>query len=49
MLLIAAGGVIYTIGAAIYAKKGFKYHHLVWHLFIDLAAASHFVAIVFFL
>jgi hemolysin III len=49
MLLIAAGGVLYTIGAAIYAKKGFKYHHLVWHLFIDLAAASHFVAIVFFL
>jgi hemolysin III len=49
MLLIAAGGVLYTIGAAIYAKKGFKYHHLVWHLFIDLAAASHFVAIVFYL
>lgn len=49
MLLIAAGGVLYTVGAAIYAKKGFKYHHLVWHLFIDLAAASHFVAIVFFL
>jgi hemolysin III len=49
VLLIAAGGVLYTIGAAIYAKKGFKYHHLVWHLFIDLAAASHFVAIVFFL
>ncbi len=49
MLLIAAGGVLYTIGAAIYAKKGFKYHHLVWHLFIDLAAASHFAAIVFFL
>ena len=49
LVLIAAGGIFYTIGAAIYAKKGFKYHHLVWHLLINLAAASHFVAIVFFL
>lgn len=49
MALIAIGGVLYTAGAVIYAMKGFKYHHLVWHLLIDLAAASHFVAIVFFL
>lgn len=49
ILLIALGGVFYTIGAVFYAMKGFKYHHLVWHLLINLAAASHFVAIVFFL
>lgn len=47
MLWILAGGLFYTIGAAIYARKGFKYHHLVWHIMIDLAAVSHFVAIVF--
>ena len=47
--LIGLGGVFYTIGAVFYAMKGFKYHHLVWHLLINLAAASHFVAIVFFL
>ncbi len=49
MLLILAGGVFYTVGAYFYAKKGFKYHHLVWHLFINLAMACHYVAIVFFL
>ncbi len=47
--LIAAGGVCYTIGALFYAMKGFRYHHLVWHLFINVAAACHFTAIVFFL
>lgn len=47
--LIALGGVFYTIGAVFYAMKAFRYHHLVWHLLINLAAASHFVAIVFFI
>lgn len=47
--LIAAGGVLYTLGAWFYARKGFRYHHMVWHLMIDLAVACHFTGIVFFL
>lgn len=47
--LIALGGVLYTAGAWVYARKGFRYHHLVWHLLIDLAVAAHFVGIVFYL
>lgn len=46
---IAAGGVCYTIGAVFYAMKGFRYHHLVWHLLIDIAALCHYVAILFYL
>ena len=49
LVLIAAGGIFYTIGTWFYAKKGFKYHHLVWHLMINLAVCCHFAAIVFFL
>ena len=49
LALIALGGVLYTLGAGIYACKGFRYHHLVWHLLIDLAVAAHFTGIVFFL
>ena len=49
LVLIAAGGILYTIGAWFYAKKGFRYHHLIWHLLINLAVACHFAAIVFFL
>ncbi len=47
--LIGAGGLFYSVGAYFYARKGFKYHHLVWHLFINLALASHYIAIVVFL
>ena len=46
---IALGGVLYTGGAWVYARKGFRYHHLVWHLLINLAVAAHFTGIVFFL
>ena len=49
LVLITAGGILYSVGAVFYAKKGFRYHHLVWHLFINLAVACHFAAIVFFL
>lgn len=49
MIWLAAGGVLYTIGAIIYGKKGFKYYHLVWHLFINLAAICHFISFVFYL
>ena len=49
LVLIGAGGIFYTLGAIFYAKKGFRYHHLVWHLLINLAVVCHFVGIVFFL
>ncbi|SDP10636.1 PAQR family membrane homeostasis protein TrhA [Desulforhopalus singaporensis] len=47
--LILTGGILYSAGAAIYAQKGFKYHHMVWHLFVFLAACTHFTGICFFL
>lgn len=47
-LLLLAGGIFYTVGAIFYAKKGFRYHHMVWHLFVSLGAASHAIGIVFY-
>ena len=49
VVLIALGGLLYTLGAFFYAKKGFRYHHMVWHLLINLAVVAHFVGIVFYL
>lgn len=49
LALIAAGGIFYTVGAWFYARKGFRYHHMVWHLLINLAVVCHFVGIVFYL
>lgn len=47
--LIFVGGAFYSIGAVFYAKKGFKYHHMVWHIFVFLGALTHFIGICFFM
>ena len=49
LALIVAGGLLYTAGAWVYARKGFRYHHMVWHLLINLAVVCHFAGIVFYL
>jgi hemolysin III len=46
------GGVIYTLGAVVYATKIFNFFpgkfgfHEVWHLFVIGGALSHFIAIM---
>lgn len=46
--LIVGGGILYSIGAYFYSRK-WKFAHAIWHIFISLAAAMHFVAIVFYM
>lgn len=47
-----AGGVIYTLGAVVYITKIFNFKpgvfgfHEMWHIFVMLAAAAHFVAVL---
>lgn len=49
---LAAGGIIYTLGAIVYATKIFDFFpgkfgfHEVWHIFVLLGALAHFVAVV---
>lgn len=49
---LIAGGVIYTIGAIVYITKIFNFKpgvfgfHEMWHIFVMLAAAAHFVAVL---
>jgi len=46
------GGVIYTLGAVVYATKLFNFlpgkfgFHEVWHIFVLLGALAHFVAVL---
>jgi len=49
MGLIVLGGVLYSAGSWFYMQKTRPYFHLVWHIFINLAALTHFIAIVFYL
>lgn len=46
--LMLLGGVAYTVGAGFYAKKK-PFYHMIWHLFILLASALQFMAIVFYM
>lgn len=49
---LIVGGVIYTLGAVVYATKIFNFvpgkfgFHEVWHVFVLLGALAHFVAIM---
>ena len=52
--LLAAGGVLYTVGAVVYARQWpdpkpavFGYHE-VFHVLVIAAAVVHFVAVAFF-
>lgn len=48
-VLIVVGGIFYSSGCFFYAKKGIKYFHMIFHLFINMGVISHYIAIVFFL
>jgi hemolysin III len=49
---LIAGGVIYTLGAVVYITKIFNFKpgvfgfHEMWHIFVLLAAAAHYVAVM---
>jgi len=49
------GGVVYTLGAVIYATKIFNFipgkfgFHEVWHIFVMLGALSHFISVLILL
>ena len=51
---LIAGGLFYTIGAVIYITKKLDFKpgvfgfHEVWHIFVMLGAASHYLLIAFF-
>jgi len=48
---LIAGGVVYTLGAVVYATKLFNFvpgkfgFHEVWHIFVLLGALAHFMAV----
>ena len=49
LLYVAAGGIAYSVGAFIYAKKPFPYAHVVWHLFVAVAGILQGIAFLYYL
>lgn len=47
-LLLAAGGVAYTVGAIFYSFKNVKFMHVVWHLFVMLGAGLMYFSILLY-
>lgn len=48
-ILILFGGLIYSIGTLFYRKKDKAWFHFIWHIFVNIAAISQFIAIIFLL
>lgn len=46
LVLIGIGGALYSIGVIFYLMEKWKWHHIVWHLFVLAAAICHYVAVL---
>lgn len=49
VVLLVAGGLCYTIGTIFYMWRAFKYHHMVWHLFVLAGTICHYFCVLLFL
>lgn len=48
VLLIALGGITYTVGIVFYGMRNMRYSHAVWHVFVMAGSAFHFFAVLNF-
>ena len=48
IVLLVVGGVLYTIGAVFYVWRGFRFHHMIWHMFVLGGTVLHFLAIILY-
>jgi hemolysin III len=46
LLLLALGGVAYTLGVIFYAWQRLPYNHALWHLFVLAGSACHFSCVL---
>ena len=46
MLLLAAGGVLYSTGVIFYVNKKLKFARAIWHGHVVVAAAAHWAAVL---
>jgi hemolysin III len=46
IILLAAGGVLYSVGVLFYLWDQFAYSQAIWHAFVLAAAACHYLAVL---
>lgn len=45
IVLLAVGGVVYTLGVIFYAVSAIPFNHAIWHLFVIGGSACHYAAV----
>ncbi len=45
LALLAAGGVLYTVGAAVHMMDSVPFHNAAWHALVVIAAGCHFAVV----
>ena len=47
--LLGAGGLLYTFGVIFHLWEGLRFQNAIWHVFVVLAAACHYTAVIDYL
>lgn len=48
LILLAAGGVVYSGGVAFYTWERLRYHHAIWHLFVLGGSLLHWFTVYYY-
>jgi hemolysin III len=48
IVLLVAGGLLYTLGVIFYVWESLSYHHVIWHLFVMAGSIAHFFSILLY-
>jgi hemolysin III len=46
MVLLAVGGILYTVGVVFHLWERLRFHNAIWHAMVLIASACHFAAII---
>lgn len=46
LILIAVGGVIYSLGAAVHRWRSLRFHNAIWHAMVVIAASCQYAAVL---
>lgn len=48
LILLAAGGIVYSGGVAFYTWERLRYHHAIWHLFVLGGSVLHWFTVYYY-
>jgi hemolysin III len=46
LLLLVAGGLLYSLGVVVHLSTRLRYHNALWHALIVAAAACHYAVVL---